>query len=245
MKIERVNKLKFNIAMRQNFKKNNLALIILLLCFGALIVVLQSCEREDNISSLNEPRYSKHLDINTNNNTKAFTHDELMTIAEGFSRIDKYRLEINDIDYILNNKRKVSTSLNISENLFEYLLLGINFDNPINNSQIRLRSGEIESTIGINFSSRSVTLSHSETIALMNGMQTASSNIGWWGSGIAAICGQTAASFLIGGKAYLEGLQWANMEDHYLEGSQNGAVYIETTHNSPTGMSYTSYQFIY
>lgn len=207
--------------------------------------IVQSCQKENVTLALNENlEYSGYLDINVYNNTKAFTEHELKIITEAFMRIDKYLSEKNDIAFILGNKRDVRMSLNISENLFEYLLLGINMDNPVRNTQIRLRS-EVESQRGPGYYMRSVKLSHSETIALMNGMQTAASHVGYWGAGLASIVGHPAAAALINGRAYLEGLSWSNMENNYLGGSQSGAEFIETTIYSPTGMTYTTYQFIY
>ena len=158
--------------------------------------------------------------------------------------IDKYLTEKNDIYFILNNKEEVRIKLNISKNLFEYLLLGINMDNSIRSTQMRLRSS-VESQSGPGYYMRSVMLSHSETIALMNGMQTASSHAGFWGGTLAGIIGNAAAGILVGGRFYLEGLSWSNMENNYLRGSQGGSEYIEVTHYSPTGMTYTTRQFLY
>lgn len=53
------------------------------------------------------------------------------------------------------------------------------------------------------------------------------------------------AGILVGGKFYLEGLSWSNMENNYLQGNQGGSEYIETTIYSPSGMTYTTHQFIY
>ena len=233
--------------MKQFLKNGTFSLGVILLSIITFGLMVQSCQMEDDTLLLNENlEYSGYLDINVYNNTKAFTEHELKIITEAFMRIDKYLTEKNDLAFILGNKRDVRMSLNISENLFEYLLLGINMDNPVRNTQIRLRSGaEVESQSGPGYYMRSVKLSHSETIALMNGMQTGASHIGYWGAGFASILGQPAAAILISAKAYLEGLSWGTMENNYLQGSQSGAEYIETTIYSPTGMTYTTHQFIY
>ena len=240
--------------MRQFKKKGIFGLGVILVSIITFGLMVQSCQMEDDTLLLNENlEYSGYLDINVYNNTKAFTEHEHNIMTEAFMRIDKYLTEKNDLAFILGNKRDVRMSLNISENLFEYLLLGINMDKPVRNTQIRLRSGaEVEIQSGTNYYIRSVKLSHSETIALLNGMQSAASDASFWGGtgagiagGLSGIVGGTAASVLIGGRFYLEGMHWANMENNYLQGSQNGAEYIETTIYSPTGMSYTSHQFIY
>lgn len=234
--------------MRQ-IKKKTLGLVLLarIIAFGCII---QSCHKEDNILTLHEnSNYSDYLNVDVHNHTTAFNTKEIEIVVEAFRRIDKYLAEKNDIAYISDNKREVRIKLNISENLFEYLLLGVN--NSIQNYQIRLRS-EVEYHRGIGSSMRSVRLSHAETIALMNGMQTAASHTGFWGGlgagaagTLAGIVGSTAATVLVGGRFYLEGLSWANMENNYLQGSQGGAEYIETTVYSPSGMTHTYHQFIY
>ena len=205
---------------------SNLTILVSIIIFGFIV---QSCQKANELFLLNKKdiEYSEHLNINVNNNTKAFTEDEIKTITEAFMRIDKYLTEKNDIYFILNNKQDVRTYLNISKNLFEYLLLGINMDSSIRGTQMRLRS-EVENQSGPGYYMRSVKLSHSETIDLMNGMQTASSHAGFWGGTLAGLIGNAAAGILVGGKFYLEGLSWSNMENNYLQGSQGGSEYIET-----------------
>lgn len=236
--------------MKQIKKNDTFSIRIILVSIITFGIMVQSCEIADqSLFSDKKTEYSEHLDVNVHNNTKAFTEHELKIIYEAFMRIDKYLSEKSDIAFILDNKREVRISLKISENLFEYLLLGIPTDNSIRNIQIRLKA-DVETQHGVGYYSRAVILSHSETIALINGMQTANSHASWWIGGstglIAGILGDIgAAGIIIGGKFYLEGLHWSHMENEYLRGSQNGAEYIEFTTYSPTGMSYTSHQFIY
>ena len=197
--------------MKQILQKQNIIIGIILAGFFSFGIMLQSCQMEDESLELDKDiEYSEYLNVFVDNNIKAFTEDEIKTITEAFMRIDKYLLEKKDISFILKNKQDVRTKLNISENLFEYLLLGINTDNSIRSTQMRLRS-EVESQSGPGYYMRSVNLSHSETIALMNGMQTASSHAGFWGGTLAGIIGGTAAGILVGGKFYLEGLSWSNI----------------------------------
>ena len=229
------------IRIKRNSTFSVRVILITIVTFG---VIVQSCKMEDNaLFSDKRTEYSEHLDVNVHNNTKAFTEHEVKIIYETFMRIDKYLSEKSDIAFILDNKREVRISLKISENLFEYLLLGIPTDNSIRNTQIRLKA-DVETQHGGGYYSRAVVLSHSETIALINGMQTANSHASWWIGGstglIAGILGDIgAAGIIIGGKFYLEGLHWSHMEDNYLQGSQSGAEYIETTMISPTGMTHT------
>ncbi|HTO14565.1 MAG TPA: hypothetical protein VLZ83_02290 [Edaphocola sp.] len=228
--------------MKKNDTFSIRIILVSIITFG---IMMQSCEIADQSLFFDEKTgYSEYLDVNVHNNNKAFTERELKIINEAFMRIDKYLSEKSDIAFILNNKQEVGTSLNISQNLFEHLLLGINKGESIPIPPIRLKAG-IETEHGPNYFIRSVQLSHSETIALMNAMQTVNSHSSQWGGVIASIVGTPAAGYLIGGKFYLEGLHWSHMEDNYLQGSQNGAEYIETTMISPTGMTHTSYQFIY
>lgn len=226
----------------KQIKNITFSLTVILVSIITFGIITQSCEMEDD--TLHSDEKMEYLVINVHNNTKAFTEQELKIITEAFMRIDEYLLKKGDIAFIFDNKRDVGTSLNISENLFEYLLLGIPSDNSIRDTQIRLKA-DVETQSGGGYFIRSVKLSHSETITLMNEMQTGASHASFWGGGLASIVGGPAASIIVGGMFYLEGLHWSHMENNYLQGSQNGAEYIETTMYSPTGMSYTSHQFIY
>lgn len=230
------------IQLKRNSTFSLRVILISIITFG---VIVQSCEMEDDALFSNEKtEYSEYLDVNVHNNTKAFTKHELKIINEAFMRIDEYLLKKGDIAFIFDNKREVGANLNISKNLFEYLLLGINMDESIPNIPIRLKA-DTETQHGTNYFIRSVQLSHSETIELMNGMQTANDHFGFWGPILVSMLGQPAAVIIIDAKSYLEGLHWSHMENEYLQGSQDGAEYIEFTTYSPTGMSYTSHQFIY
>lgn len=71
----------------------------------------------------------------------------------------------------------------------------------------------------------------------------AASHVGYWGTIIVSAVGGKFAGALFCGKAYLEGLNWSNMENNYLQGNQNGALYTEVTMYSPAGLSVTSYHF--
>ncbi|HXJ99050.1 MAG TPA: hypothetical protein VNJ50_09400, partial [Gelidibacter sp.] len=122
----------------KQIKNITFSLTVILVSIITFGIITQSCEMEDD--TLHSDEKMEYLDINVHNNTKAFTEQELKIITEAFMRIDEYLLKKGDIAFIFDNKRDVGTSLNISENLFEYLLLGIPSDNSIRDTQIRLKA---------------------------------------------------------------------------------------------------------
>lgn len=217
-----------------------LMLVTLIISISAALFVLQSCDKDLSITENCEQQ--KYLDLEIANKV-LYTQVEKEIIQEAFQRIvDNVSYDGNNFSLTLSAKE-----MNMSEQLLNYLYkgLGINPDFVFDAIPAIKTRSESYVTTGIGFSQVSVTLSRSETLSLMNTLQTVQTigefENGLIASGITGGLGTIVASYYV-----LKSTLTDSDMYRFAQSNSNGSTFIVTNVSVPGTPYYsTSGHFYY
>lgn len=215
---------------------------------------------------------STYLDLNISNK-KNFSDSELIILAKAYERIDKYIISENgkwvltlksakelqmsdrlfrfveEAVYTANRQKTILKSL--QEN-------GIKIEKTTDFKQKnipRLRSGgedepprlknggEHDIFYGFGYTIETIYLPHDETIGALHELQAASSAAGFYGGLIAFGFGNGVAGALISIYSYLQGNEFADFEQEYLDSESTSGITLTKTifYLVDGGLPYTYY----
>lgn len=215
-------------------------LVMFVISISTTSFVLQSCDKD--LSIADNYGQQKYLDLEIANKV-LYTQTEKEIIVEAFQRIvDNILYDENNFLLTLSAKE-----MNMSEQLLNYLYngLGINPDFVFDAIPVIKTRSESYVTTGIGFSQVSVALSRSETLSLMNTLQTVQTigefENGLIASGITGGLGTIVASYYV-----LKNTLTDSDMYKFAQSNSNGSTFVVTNVSVP-GTPYfsTSGNFFY
>lgn len=209
-----------------------------------ITVLLISCNGTEEICN---DKNIDYLDIEFQD-TRKFTSTELNIIYAAIQRIEKHA-SFDGTN--LTIKVKSANEVNMSDNLFDYILNSINTSylyqkqDAISFQRIKTRASETFDA-GFGYYQWTAELDHDETLTFLNEAQSDYSRTGF----IAALASTSLSkctSVLVGAYFFFNGEYWSNKESEYLKKSnKNGCKVIQTTYTATSmGFPYTTYQLVF